>query len=86
MPKYFYFCTSCGSELDFYHQMNESVEDCTICEEKTLQRRPSSFFSKTKNSDKKTTGDLVKNTIEEIKIELKKEKKQLKKEYNKSDE
>ena len=44
------------------------------------------FFTLTKNSDKKTTGDLVKNTIEEIKIELKQEKKQLKKEYNKSDE
>ena len=86
MPKYFYFCTSCESESSFYHDMSETIEDCTVCGEKTLQRRPSSFSSNVKDKNKKKTGDLVKSTIEEIKTELHQEKIDLKREHCLSDE
>ena len=77
MPRYTYCCEECGNTFEKAHSIKEKLTDCEECGEKgALKRIPSMPFV---FSEKKQTGDLVKQHIEETKQEMKKDKEQLKK-------
>lgn len=87
MPKYFYICKSCNLKRSFYHSMAEKLKDCPDCGLKEcLERVPSSFFTKKEEEDSAEVGQIVKQSIEEFKEELKEQKDNLKKEYLEKDE
>ena len=81
MPKYFYTCASCQSEISFYHSMSEKMTDCTLCGSvATLIKKPSSF-SLNKQKKEKKVGDLVKESIEDFRQDLDQEKEKVKNEF-----
>jgi hypothetical protein len=58
--------------------MCETVEDCHWCESKNISRKPSGFsYTGSKQEQKKKTGDLTKEFIENSKEDLKNQKKEL---------
>jgi len=81
MPKYFYICADCESEISFYHSMSEKVTDCTLCGcVDSLTKKPSSF-SLNKQKKEKKVGDLVKESIEDFRQDLNQEKERIKNEF-----
>jgi|TARA_R110000824_G_scaffold51476_3_gene143593 hypothetical protein len=87
MPKYFYFCSTCEVKIGLYHSMNDVVEDCPECNNREcLKKIPSYFSIKNTLDDKKETGELVKESIEEFKEDLQNQKEKLKTEFIKHDE
>ncbi|MBV03482.1 MAG: hypothetical protein CML45_03715 [Rhodobacteraceae bacterium] len=80
MPKYFYTCADCGSEISFYHSMSEKMTDCTLCGcADSLIKKPSNF-SLNKQKKEKKVGDLVKESIEDFRQELSQEKEKVRNE------
>ena len=81
MPKYFYICSDCQSEISFYHSMSEKMTDCTLCGcVGSLTKKPSSFSLNKQKKDKKV-GDLVKESIEGFRQDLDQEKEKVKNEF-----
>ena len=77
MPKYVYRCEECEYEFEIRHSMGETVDKCISCEaENCLVRIPQMQFHKksTRFENKKKTGSLVKEYIEENRKILKEEK------------
>jgi gas vesicle protein len=67
--------------------MNDVVEDCPECNNREcLKKIPSYFSIKNTLDDKKETGELVKESIEEFKEDLQNQKEKLKTEFIKHDE
>ena len=83
MPKYCYKCPECESEMEVRHGMTERLEECKLCEyQGVLTRIPQlTNIVRKKEQDKKETGSLVKEYIEENKRILREEKK-VRVEYN----
>lgn len=78
MPIYVYECGDCLGEWKTSHLMCETVEDCQWCESKNISRKPSDFsYNGNKQEQKKKTGDLTKEFIENSKEDLKNHKKEL---------
>ena len=87
MPKYFYVCTNCETKQSFYHSMIETMHDCTKCNTKnSLKKIPSSFFLEDKKDSTNKVGNVVKESIEEFKEDLKIQKNDLKREYTEDDQ
>ena len=87
MPKYFYLCSACENKITLYHSMSESVEDCAMCDtKKSLNKLPSMFSFETDKESSARVGQLVEESIEEFKEDLKNQKSELKSEYNASSE
>lgn len=85
MPKYVYRCESCELVTEVVHSMQEKLKDCSECGTiDSLVRVPSFSFTLGKNiDDDSSSGQRVKDFIEDSRAELKKEMKSLKKkEYN----
>ena len=82
MPKYFYLCNQCETKHSFYHGMDETVEKCPSCDTKVFLEKVPSFISlKKQEEEKEKTGQLVKNSIDESKEELKKQKNKLRSKF-----
>jgi len=83
MPKYLYFCSTCGDEFFAYHLMSERLEKREECEDECLLKRLPSFpINVNKNKKEQKTGNVVKQHIKDAKEDLKNEQKKLKeKEY-----
>ena len=81
MPKYSYKCKECESELVFFHSMTDEKEDCEKCgKEQSLEKLPSQFTIKTKTVTGQI-GDTVKNSIKNLKADLKDQKESLSNEF-----
>ena len=77
MPKYRYICDNCKTEFFKYHSISKVLEDCQNCDvDGTLKKLPTTFRL-TKNEMTNKTGQIVKNSIEEFKQDLKDEKERL---------
>ena len=88
MPKYVYLCNECEGEFEVRHSLRETIEICQFCGiTDKLVRRPFPIFlnkKKGKLETKNTPGIVVKETIEEIRQDLKAEQERLtKREYKK---
>jgi hypothetical protein len=58
--------------------MCETIEDCFWCDSKNVGRKPTEFsYTGSKQEQKKKTGDLTKEFIENSKEDLKNQKKEL---------
>jgi putative FmdB family regulatory protein len=77
MPKYVYRCDECEDVFEIRHSMGETLEKCISCEaENCLVRIPQMQFRKkpARSQNKKETGSLVREYIEENRKILKEEK------------
>jgi len=83
MPKYCYRCDECDSQYEVWHGMTEEHNECEICGASSVVRVPSLLGEVIRNNSKKKTGDLVNQTIEETREEIKEYKKNLSKELKK---
>ena len=83
MPKYIYKCSECDFVKEVVHSMQEKLKDCEECGTiDVLRRIPSFSLSLGASSNSESTGDRVKDFIEEARGELKEERANLKrKEY-----
>ena len=62
--------------------MKETLEECPECKStENLEKKPSFFSLGGKQAEKKQTGDLVKEAINNFRKELEQQKKDLRKEY-----
>lgn len=79
MPLYSYLCLECESIFEVRHSYKDKFTNCTGCSSEKIQKYLAAPLKKIdKNtSNKSTAGDLVDQTIEETKYEIKKDKKQL---------
>jgi len=85
MPKYIYRCESCELVTEVVHSMQEKLKDCSECDTiDSLVRVPSFSFTLGKEiDDNSSSGQRVRDFIEDSRAELNKEMKSLKKkEYN----
>lgn len=85
MPKYVYRCKSCELVTEIVHSMQERLKDCSECDTiDSLVRVPSFSFTLGKNVEStSSSGERVKDFIEDSRAELNRELKSLKKkEYN----
>ena len=82
MPAYLYECRDCKSQFELFHGINESIEECQVCQAKdTLFLIPQFTIKKNMVPIKKAkVGSIVNAHIEESKEELKKEKQKFKRE------
>ena len=87
MPKYLYKCILCEVELEVYHLMSETKENCEICDTTgTLKKIPSNFRLVPTIKKPKKVGSMVDASIKEFRQELEQEKHKLKNEFYKSDD
>ncbi len=86
MPKYRYICDNCQNDFFKYHSISKILEDCQFCNEVgTLKKVPTAFRLLNDEKNNKT-GQIVKNSIEEFRQDLKDEKERLKKDEWNTDE
>ena len=84
MPRYAYKCKKCEHVFEKVHSMSEKLKDCPTCEAKDqLVRIPSNTIKSVSRKEKVKVGEVVKKSIEDIKIEVKDEKERLRKEEHK---
>tara|TARA_R110000824_G_scaffold2936_10_gene13401 strand:- start:25072 stop:25335 length:264 start_codon:yes stop_codon:yes gene_type:complete len=87
MPKYFYICSECKVKKSIYHSMTEVVESCEGCNTTgSLKKIPSSFSFETAKEVSVKTGQIVKESIEEFREDLKNQKDELRSEYSEKNE
>ena len=78
MPKYFYTCNVCDTQISAFHSMTDKLYDCEKCNSvKSLRRLPSSFTLQKEETSIKT-GALVEETINEIQQEITQHKEKIK--------
>ena len=88
MPRYTYRCDVCGNSFEVSHSISEKLTDCECGEEGSLKRIPSlPFRASSINSltispasvkiNKQKAGEIVKEFIEDTKIEIKKSKEEM---------
>ena len=77
MPKYSYRCDACESEYEVWHGMTEEHTNCNVCDAPSVVRIPALLGEVTINAPKQKVGDIVNQTIEETKKEVKEYKKNI---------
>ena len=77
MPKYSYRCEECDSQYEVWHGMTEEHNECEVCGVSSVVRVPSLLGEVIRNNSKKKAGNLVNQTIEETREEIKEYKKNL---------
>ncbi len=78
MPKYLYRCTECGVEEMLYHSMDDRIDDCAKCgHSDTMMKIPTKFNLANKKDNKRATGAVVKDSIEEFKEDLRDQKREM---------
>mgnify|MGYP001328020293 CR=1 FL=1 len=68
MPRYKYGCTACGFTKIYFHGVNDVVEECEKCAQKTMKKILSNTFSikrGKKTSTKSQVGEVTKQHIED---------------------
>ena len=86
MPRYSYGCHECGKEYTFKHRYKETRKQCPDCKKEILVKilttpaviKYSGDNFPKKNSFGNKTGQVVVDTIEETRAEIKEQKKALK--------
>ena len=82
LPRYVYYCKNCESDFEVRHGLKETFTVCNNCGyEGLLERKPSSILLPKKTNDfeqDSTTGQIVKQAIEEAKQDIQSEKERLK--------
>lgn len=78
MPIYIYECLDCLGEWKENHGMTESAEECDWCQSGNIHRKPTQFNNLTKvQQQKRKTGELTKEFIENSREDLKHHKQEL---------
>jgi putative FmdB family regulatory protein len=78
MPNYVYECSDCEEVMEIYHSMSEDRTDCEACGAKsTLNKIPEVPIYVKSN----TSGNVVKQHIEEAKQQVREDKEQMRKDY-----
>ena len=77
MPRYTYRCDVCGNSFEVSHSISEKLTDCECGEEGSLKRIPSLPFRASVKINKQKAGEIVKEFIEDTKIEIKKSKEKM---------
>ena len=82
MPRYSYVCTNCENQVEAFHSADERLSICEKCEQETLKKvlYQVNTIKSVSTETKAKAGSLVKQTIQEMKEEIKDYRKQLKKE------
>ena len=82
MPKYTYYCHRCDEKFDLIHALKWKQIVCVVCNHPNmLERIPSMVYvpkEKDVQSNLSKPGQIVKETIQEIKTDLRSEKYRLK--------
>ena len=81
MPRYTYRCDVCGNSFEVSHSISEKLTDCECGEEGSLKRIPSLPFRASVKINKQKAGEIVKEFIEDTKIEIKKSKEKINLKY-----
>ena len=82
MPRYTYRCDVCGNSFEVSHSISEKLTDCECGEEGSLKRIPSLPFRASVKINKQKAGEIVKEFIEDAKMEIKKSKEETTKGLN----
>ena len=82
MPRYTYRCDVCGKSFEVSHSISEKLTDCECGEEGSLKRIPSLPFRASVKINKQKAGEIVKEFIEDAKMEIKKSKEETTKGLN----
>ena len=77
MPRYTYRCDVCGNSFEVSHSISEKLTDCECGEEGSLKRIPSLPFRASVKINKQKAGEIVKEFIEDTKMEIKKSKQKM---------
>jgi|TARA_R110000751_G_scaffold181133_1_gene287429 putative FmdB family regulatory protein len=78
MPSYVYECSDCKEITEVFHSMSEERTDCDTCgTENTLNRIPEVPIYLKKN----TSGNVVKQHIEDAKRQVKEDKQDMRKDH-----
>ena len=78
MPSYVYECSDCKEITEVFHSMSEERADCDTCgTENTLNRIPEVPIYLKKN----TSGNVVKQHIEDAKRQVKEDKQDMRKDH-----
>jgi putative FmdB family regulatory protein len=81
MPRYFYECAACGHSGVFIHRMNETIEVCEKCEQKTMLKGFKNSFTLNKKNSPPTSqkvGEVTKTHIQDNKDILKQQQEEAK--------
>jgi|TARA_A100001515_G_C4558144_1_gene205693 putative FmdB family regulatory protein len=82
MPRYAYLCSECHKIFEVTHSYKEKVTDCSLCGEKDCVSKflgtPINLKDK-QTKKRKQTGEVVQQTIEDVKIEIEEQKRNLRK-------
>jgi len=78
MPNYVYECSECGEVVEVFHSMSTELTDCELCLSKnTLNKIPEvPIYVKSK-----TSGNVVKQHIEDAKQQVREDKEKMTKDY-----
>ena len=82
MPRYTYRCDVCGKSFEVSHSISDKLTDCECGEEGSLKRIPSLPFRASVKINKQKAGEIVKEFIEDAKMEIKKSKEETTKGLN----
>lgn len=77
MPVYVYKCRACKQTFEKRHGMFFEQDHCVLCLSRDIFKIPSLQSVKRGESNKKETGKLVKQYIEDTKKEVKEERRKL---------
>ena len=77
MPRYTYRCDVCGNSFEVSHSISEKLTDCECGEEGSLKRIPSLPFRVSTIENKQKAGQLVKEFIEDTKMEIERSKEKM---------
>ena len=77
MPRYTYRCDVCGNSFEVSHSISEKLTDCECGEEGSLKRIPSLPFRASVKVNKQKAGEIVKEFIEDTKMEIEKSKEKM---------
>ena len=77
MPRYTYRCDVCGNSFEVSHSISEKLTDCECGEEGSLKRIPSLPFRASVKINKQKAGEIVKEFIEDTKMEIEKSKEKM---------
>ena len=77
MPRYTYRCDVCGNSFEVSHSISEKLTDCECGKEGSLKRIPSLPFRASVKINKQKAGEIVKEFIEDTKMEIEKSKEKM---------
>jgi len=77
LPRYTYRCDVCGNSFEVSHSISEKLTDCECGEEGSLKRIPSLPFRASVKVNKQKAGEIVKEFIEDTKMEIEKSKEKM---------